>query len=132
MAAEDLENMVVSRTEAPRTASDNVVGHFETEGAVDLDAANRAAAAEAGVKDVAFINYDVALAAHAARPDIEDLAHKNARNAPVDFSNAAFMRSTTSSQWDNTVDDTDVAGSAPLVDDYEDFGPESNVFVQGE
>lgn len=121
MAAEDLDNMVVSRTEAPRTADDNIVSHFEVDGAVDLEAANRAAAAEAGVKDVAFINYDVALAAHASRSDIEDLAHKNARNAPVDFSHPAFMRSTESSQWDNTLDDSDVSGSNPVVSDYNNF-----------
>ncbi len=115
MAAEDLENMVVSRTEAPRTAEDNLTS-FDGEGHFDLETANREAAAAAGVRDVAYINYDVALSRHAARPDIEDLAHKNARDMPADFSSAAFMRSTTTSQWDNTVDDTDVAGSAPVVD----------------
>ncbi len=120
MAAADLENMIVSRTEAPKTAQDNI-RTWDGEGHVDLESANRAAAAAANVKDVAFINYDVALAAHASREDIEDLAHKNARNAPVDFSHAAFMRSTTSSQWDNTVDDTDVSGSAPVVDNYNEF-----------
>lgn len=115
MAAEDLQNMVVSRQEAPRTAEDNLT-HFDGEGHFDLETANREAAAAAGVRDAAFINYDVALSAHADRPDIEDLAHKNARNAPADFNEAAFMRSTTSSQWDNDVDNTDVSGSAPVVD----------------
>ena len=115
MAANDLDTMVISRTEAPRTAADNL-DSFDGVGHVSLEDANRAAAAAANVRDVAFINYDVALAAHAARDDIEDLAHKNARDMPVDFSSAAFMRSTNTSQWDNTVDDVDVPGSTPVVD----------------
>jgi len=118
MAAEDLRTMPVSRTEAPRTADDNIKS-WDGDGHVDLEEVNRRAAADAGVRHAAFINYDAALDAYASRSDIEDLAHKNARDMPADFATPAFMRSTTSSQWDNTLDSTDATEAAPVADDYD-------------
>lgn len=56
------------------------------------DAANAAEALANGVQDAAFIDYDVALAAYAAREDIEDLDSKNRRNNPATFADAAHMR----------------------------------------
>lgn len=88
MAQTDLDNMAVVKTDAPKTAFDNI-----TEWGEPLnDIENRAAAAAAGVRNAAYINYDVALDAYAARDDVEDLAHKNARDVPADFADASFMR----------------------------------------
>lgn len=70
------------------TAEDNLIGFGESVN----DTENRAAAEAAGVIDAAYINYDVALDAYAARPDVEDLARKNARDIPADFADASFMR----------------------------------------
>lgn len=56
------------------------------------DGENRAAAAGAGLKNAAYINYGEALEAYEAREDIEDLATKQTRNAPADFDAASFMR----------------------------------------
>lgn len=87
MAESDVDSMPAD-TREPKTASENLVGYGES----FTDEENRAAAATAGVIDAAYINYDVALDAYAARDDIEDLAHKNARNHPDDFADASFMR----------------------------------------
>lgn len=87
MAQEDLEDMVAIEKPVV-TAADNLEGY----GQPINDVLNAQAAAAAGVKRASFINYDVALDAYAARDDIEDLAHKNARNAPEDFAQASFMR----------------------------------------
>lgn len=73
----------------PKTATENLVGYGADS---NFDDENRAAAQAAGVIDAAYINYDVALDAYAARDDIEDLAHKNARDMPADFADASFMR----------------------------------------
>lgn len=88
MAQEDLDNMVVVKTGPAATAEDQLVGYGEQLN----DQENKAAAEAAGVKDAAFINYSEALDAYSAREDIESLAHKNARNAPDDFADASFMR----------------------------------------
>lgn len=88
MAQEDLDNMVVVKTDDPKTAFDNIA---EWENDI-INEENAAAAAAAGVKDAAFINYDVALDAYAARDDVEPLAEKNARDMPADFADASFMR----------------------------------------
>ena len=126
MAAEDLTNMPAATNKPVRTAGDNLT-EFDGEGHVDLETVNRALAAEAGVKDAAFIDYDVALAAYASRSDIEDLAHKNARNAPADFADAAFMRRTDTSQWDNEMVDNDIDG--PTSPDYT-LGENAGVYEQ--
>lgn len=90
MAQSDLDSMQTGdRQEAAAVeAEDQLVGYGEE--IVDTNA--KAAAAAAGVRFAAFINYDVALDAYAARGDVEDLAHKNARNNPDDFADASFMR----------------------------------------
>lgn len=90
MAQEDLDAMVVVKTDEPNTAEDNLVGL----GPEANDVENAAAAAAAGVWRASFINYDVALDRYAARDDVEDLAHKNARDMPADFASASFMRTT--------------------------------------
>lgn len=59
------------------------------------DAENQAEALAAGVKDAAFIGYDVALDAHGAREDIEDLDSYTRRTYGIggaDFANQAHMR----------------------------------------
>lgn len=91
MAQADLDAMQTgTRQSAPAvTAAENLEGFGEE--LVDVNA--REAAEAAGVRHAAFIDYDVALDAYAARPDVEDLAHKNARNHPADFADADFMRS---------------------------------------
>ena len=90
MAQSDLDAMVTGKRQAaaPVEAEDQLVGYGESAN----DAENRAAAQAAGVISAAFINYDVALDSYAARDDVEDLAHKNARNIPRDFAEASFMR----------------------------------------
>lgn len=114
MAAEDLETMPTATNKEIRTAGENLTS-FDGEGHVDLETVNRALAAEAGVKHAAFIDYDEALALHASRDDIEDLAHKNARDMPATFADAAFMRRTDTSQWDNELVQDDV-NDAPAPD----------------
>jgi hypothetical protein len=88
MAQEDLDDMVVVKTDDAPTAFDNIEGWGESVNDVE----NKQAAADAGVLNAAYIRYDVALDAYAARDDIEDLAHKNARDIPSDFRDASFMR----------------------------------------
>lgn len=110
MAAEDLQTMPAATNKAVRTAGENLTS-FDGEGHVDLETVNRNLAAEAGVKHAAFIDYDEALALHASRDDIEDLAHKNARDMPATFADAAFMRRTDTSQWDNELVGDDVNGT---------------------
>lgn len=88
MAQSDLDAMVVSKQDPPLTAYDQTANI----GPEANDAENKAAAAAAGVLRASFINYDVALDAYAARDDVEDLAHKNARDMPADFADASFMR----------------------------------------
>lgn len=90
MAVEDLDAFV----QGNRQAADAVTAPQQLEdfGESLVDIRAKEAAAAAGVKYAAFINYDGALDAYAARTDIEDLAHKNARNHPADFADANFMR----------------------------------------
>lgn len=88
MAQEDLDNMPVVKTDAPRTAYDNIAEWNESPNDVE----NRAAAEAAGVKDASFIGYEDALRDYEARADVEPLAEKNARDMPTEFEDAAFMR----------------------------------------
>src|SRR6478736_4717684 len=90
MAQEDLTDMQTGKRQAaaPVEAGDQLEGFGES--IVDIQA--KEAAAAAGVRYAAFIDYDVALDAYATRSDVEDLAHKNARNIPTDFADADFMR----------------------------------------
>ncbi len=89
MAAEDLANYKQDTREA-LTAQEAIDWH----GPLQSDLDNDAAAEAAGVKDAAFINYAEALEAYEARPDIESLANRRARDFPVDFDDASFMRET--------------------------------------
>lgn len=80
---------VADRPESfPVTANDKLA---ETVAATP-DAENAAEALAAGVIDAAYIGYDQALDAYAAREDIEDLDSKNRRDNPTDFADAAHMR----------------------------------------
>jgi hypothetical protein len=90
MAQEDLDALVTGKRQAadPVEAGDQLEGFGES--IVDTQA--KQAAADAGVRYAAFINYDVAMDAYGARGDVEDLAHKNARDIPADFADADFMR----------------------------------------
>jgi hypothetical protein len=87
MAAEDLADMK-DDTNTYKTAQESVADF----GPLASDEQNAAAAAAAGVKDASMIDYDVALDAYAARPDIESLARRRARDFPETFADAAFMR----------------------------------------
>jgi hypothetical protein len=87
MAQADLDNYKQD-TREPKTAEQML----DWTGELISDVANAEAAATAGVKDAAFINYGEALAAYAARPDIEDLAARRARDFPATFDDASFMR----------------------------------------
>lgn len=89
MAAEDLAGYK-DDTRVPKTADEAIEGY----GPLASDIANAEAAAAAGVIDAAYIDYDVALEAYEARSDIEDLAQRRARDFPVDFADASFMRET--------------------------------------
>jgi hypothetical protein len=91
MAQTDLDALQTGTRQAaaPVEAADQLEGFGES--IVDVEA--KQAAEDAGVRYAAFINYDAALDSYAARGDVEDLAHKNARNAPDDFADADFMRS---------------------------------------
>ena len=88
MAQEDLDDMVVVKTDDPVTAFDQLEGFGDSPNDVE----NKQKAADAGVLNAAFIRYDAALDKYAARDDVEDLAHKNARDIPSDFAEASFMR----------------------------------------
>jgi hypothetical protein len=87
MAQSDLDSMPAD-TRTYKTATEQLEGFGESVN----DTENRAAAQAAGVLDAAYIDYDEALDAYAARDDIEDLQHKNARDIPADFAEASFMR----------------------------------------
>lgn len=97
MAQEDLDSMPVAKDFPAKTALDNLSEWHDSPNDVE----NRAAAEAAGVKDAAYINYDVALDAYASRVDVEDLAHKNARDIPSDFADADFMRANGSDPYAN-------------------------------
>lgn len=87
MAENDVDNMPAD-TREPKTASENLEGYGES----FTDVENKAAAQAAGVIDAAYIDYDEALDAYQNRDDIEDLAHRAARERPDNFSDADFMR----------------------------------------
>ena len=87
MAAEDLTGYK-DDTRTPLTAEQEIAPYGE----LANDVQNRQAAAAAGVQDAAYIDYDLALDAYAARTDIEDLAQRRARDFPADFADADFMR----------------------------------------
>lgn len=87
MAAGDVAGMKAD-TNGYQTAQESV----ENAGPLETDVANAAAAAAAGVKDAAYIDYDVALDNYQDRPDIESLERRRARDFPETFADAAFMR----------------------------------------
>jgi hypothetical protein len=97
MAREDLDAMVVVKTDDPKTAADNLEGYGET----SSDEDNKQKALDANVQHAGFIGYDDALSKYAARPDMEDLAHKNARDMPAEFSDADFMRARNADSLDH-------------------------------
>lgn len=72
----------------PKTAED-VVAEYPQD-TVSADAATRADAAN--VRRPEYINYDAALANYEARSDVETLAHRRAREAGDQFSDADFVR----------------------------------------
>ena len=91
MAKDDYEvaeRAAVTANGGPLTALDRV---NETVNETP-DAENKLEAYNAGVKDAAFIDYDVALEAHEAREDIETLASRRAREYGTDYNAGEFMR----------------------------------------
>jgi len=97
MAQADLDAMIVVKTDSPKTAAQNLEGYGET----SSDLENKAKAKAANVQHAGFIGYDEALTRYANRPDMEDLAHKNARDQPDEFSDADFMRAINADSLDH-------------------------------
>jgi hypothetical protein len=87
MAKSDYEDVFVEAGD-PQTALDRV---SETVN-VTPDAENREAAFAAGLKDAAFIDYELALERHQSREDIETLQSRRARTYGTDFDAGKFMR----------------------------------------
>ena len=73
------------------TAEDNA--NVGMDDSVNADAAARAEAA--GVSSVEFIDYAEALGNYEARPDVETLAHRRAREAGTTFAATDFTRTNT-------------------------------------
>ena len=71
----------------PRTASDVIAAYTDT-----VDAENVERAADAGVIDVAYIDYEEALDNYQNRSDVEPLAERRARTVGADFHDAEFRR----------------------------------------
>lgn len=90
MAAEDY--VVADRPEWTGTA--NVTAGDKVQETVfdNPDTEAREAAATAGVSNAAFIGYEAALNTHQARPDIETLADRRAREYGDTFADGDFMR----------------------------------------
>ncbi|QAY08852.1 hypothetical protein SEA_GENIE2_230 [Streptomyces phage Genie2] len=65
-------------------------------------------AEEAGVKDSAYVDYEVALDNYQSRPDVETLAARRAREAGWKFEDAAFRRS---------VEDDELTGGGVVTTD---------------
>lgn len=86
MAKEDYN--VADRAEFSLTAGDKVLETVQE--TPDADA--RAAADTAGVSHPAYVGYAAALNAHQARPDIETLADRRARENGTTFAAGDFMR----------------------------------------
>lgn len=70
------------------TAGDVLAPNANTE--VDAEAAKRAE--DAGVVDAAYVDYEKAIANYEARPDVETLEQRRAREAGVKFEEAKFVR----------------------------------------
>lgn len=90
MAAEDLDDY---KQDIRTTKTAQEVLDALNVGPLASDVANAEAAAAAGVKDEGHVNYAEALEAYEARPDIEDLDHRRARDFPEDFNDGGEMRS---------------------------------------
>ncbi|AXH49282.1 hypothetical protein HWB76_gp120 [Streptomyces phage Blueeyedbeauty] len=72
----------------PTTAQDAVAPH----GPHGVEEAAAKRAKDAGVIDPAFVNYEEALENYQARPDVEPLDERRAREGGRDFQAAAFRR----------------------------------------
>lgn len=72
----------------PRTAQDAVAPH----GPHGVEEAAAKRAKDAGVVDPAFVNYEEALENYQARPDVEPLSERRAREGGRDFNAASFRR----------------------------------------
>lgn len=90
MAAEDY--VVADRAEWTGTANVTAGDKIAETVQETPDAESNAAAVTAGVSHPAYIGYAAALATHEARPDIESLADRRAREYGDAFTDADFMR----------------------------------------
>ncbi|UUG69470.1 hypothetical protein SEA_SHAM_163 [Streptomyces phage Sham] len=72
----------------PTTAVDAVEPH----GPHGVEEAAAKRAKDAGVTDPAFVNYEEALENYQARPDVEPLSERRAREGGRDFNAASFRR----------------------------------------
>jgi len=72
----------------PRTAQAAVAPH----GPHGVEEAAAKRAEDAGVTDPAFVNYEEALENYQARPDVEPLSERRAREGGRDFNAASFRR----------------------------------------
>ncbi len=105
MAAEDY--VVADRTIQSLTAGEKVQETvFE-----NPDADAKEFAHDEGVSQAAYANYATALNAHQARPDIETLADRRAREYGDQFSDADFMRTEVYDPVTGEVNDPPRAGS---------------------
>lgn len=88
----------------PKTSQDVVAPHLDP--LADEDAKR---AADAGVKDSAFVDYEDALHNYESRSDVETLAARRAREGGWKFEDAAFRRSVKDDELTGGVVTTDQA-----------------------
>lgn len=88
-----------------RTAADALAPNLD--GGVDAEAAERAEGA--GVVDAAYVDYDAALQNYEARPDIETLDERRARENGGAFRETDFVREGKSGVAAATADDEKVS-----------------------
>lgn len=74
----------------PKTAKDVVNGG--PGGSTEIEDENKAKADTANVRRVEYIDYADAMANYEARDDVETLAHRRAREAGDQFTDADFVR----------------------------------------
>jgi hypothetical protein len=100
----------------PKTSQDVVAPHLDP--LADEDAKR---AADAGVKDSAFVDYEDALHNYENRSDVETLAARRAREGGWKFEDAAFRRS---------VENDELTGGVVTTDQATDKKPEQQSAIK--
>lgn len=93
----------------PRTAVDAVEPH----GPHGVEEAAAKRAADAGVRAPEFVNYEEALENYQARPDVETLEDRRARESGRDFNAASFRREVGGDDEGGVTTSDEVATPAP-------------------